>query len=52
MQDLQTEHDAAVTAWMEKYGWPVDDRHYDVSRLSQGCRTKKTYTSPMQAQVE
>jgi hypothetical protein len=32
MPEVQTEHDAAVTAWMEKYGWPVDDRHYDVSR--------------------
>lgn len=32
MQDLQTEHDAAVTAWMEKQGWPVDDRHHDFGR--------------------
>ena len=31
-QELLTEQDAAVSDWMAKNGWPVDERHYDFSR--------------------
>lgn len=39
MQELQTEHDAAVSEWMEKHGWPVTERHYDVSRAIHAWRS-------------
>lgn len=39
MPEVLTEHDAAVSEWMEKHGWPVDDRHYDVSRAIHAWRS-------------
>jgi hypothetical protein len=39
MQELQTEHDAAVSDWMENRGWPVTERHYDVSRAIHAWRS-------------
>lgn len=32
MFELPPDKDAAVTAWLLAQGWPVTERHYDVSR--------------------
>src|SRR3954468_16420503 len=41
MTDAPRDHDAAISAWMQSKGWPVTERHYDVSRSIYAWRSQE-----------